>query len=251
MADDVILETRGLTKEFKGFVAVQDVSLKVRRGSIHALIGPNGAGKTTCFNLLTHFLEPTRGQILYNGREITGSSPANIARMGLVRSFQISAVFPHLTVLENVRIALQRKRGASFDFWRAEGVLNELNAKARELIEAVGLADFEATAAVELAYGRKRALEIATTLALDPEMMLLDEPTAGMAHQDVERITALVRRVSANRTVLMVEHNLSVVSTLSDRITVLQRGEILAEGDYKTLSANPHVIEAYLGAGHA
>ncbi len=250
MADDVILETRGLTKEFKGFVAVQDVSLKVRRGSIHALIGPNGAGKTTCFNLLTHFLEPTRGQIFYNGREITGSSPANIARMGLVRSFQISAVFPHLSVLENVRIALQRKRGASFDFWRAEGVLSELNAKARELIDAVGLAEYENTAAVELPYGRKRALEIATTLALEPEMMLLDEPTAGMAHQDVDRISALIKKAAANRTVLMVEHNLSVVEHLSDCITVLQRGEILAEGDYKTVSANPEVIQAYLGSGH-
>ena len=250
MADDVILETRGLTKEFKGFVAVQNVSLSVRRGSIHALIGPNGAGKTTCFNLLTHFLEPTRGQILYNGREITGSSPASIARMGLVRSFQISAVFPHLTVIENVRIALQRKRGASFDFWRAERVLEELNAKARELIEAVGLAEFETTAAVELPYGRKRALEIATTLALDPEMMLLDEPTAGMAHQDVDRISALIKKAAVNRTVLMVEHNLSVVEHLSDRITVLQRGEILAEGDYKSVSANPDVIQAYLGAGH-
>ena len=250
MSDDVILETRGLTKEFKGFVAVQDVSLKVRRGSIHALIGPNGAGKTTCFNLLTHFLEPTRGQIFYNGREITGSDPASIARLGLVRSFQISAVFPHLTVLENVRIALQRKRGASFDFWRAERVLEDLNARARELIEAVGLAEFETTVAVELAYGRKRALEIATTLALEPEMLLLDEPTAGMAHEDVDRITALIKRVSANRTVLMVEHNLSVVSNLCHTITVLQRGEILAEGDYATVSKNPEVIQAYLGTAH-
>jgi branched-chain amino acid transport system ATP-binding protein len=250
MADDVILETRGLTKEFKGFVAVQDVSLKVRRGSIHALIGPNGAGKTTCFNLLTHFLEPTRGQIFYNGREITGSSPASIARMGLVRSFQISAVFPHLSVLENVRISLQRKRGTSFDFWRAERVLDDLNGRARELIEAVGLTEFESAAAVELAYGRKRALEIATTLALEPEMMLLDEPTAGMAHQDVDRISALIKKAALNRTVLMVEHNLSVVEHLSDRITVLQRGEILAEGDYQTVSANPEVIQAYLGAGH-
>jgi branched-chain amino acid transport system ATP-binding protein len=250
LADDVILETRGLTKEFKGFVAVQNVSLSVRRGSIHALIGPNGAGKTTCFNLLTHFLEPTRGQIFYNGREITGSSPASIARMGLVRSFQISAVFPHLSVLENVRIALQRKRGASFDFWRSGQVLDSLNSRAKELIDAVGLAEFEATAAVELPYGRKRALEIATTLALDPEMMLLDEPTAGMAHQDVERISALIKQAAVNRTVLMVEHNLSVVEHLTDRITVLQRGEILAEGDYKSVSANPEVIQAYLGAGH-
>ena len=250
MSDDVILETRGLTKEFKGFVAVHDVSLKVRRGSIHALIGPNGAGKTTCFNLLTHFLEPTRGQIFYNGREITGSSPASIARMGLVRSFQISAVFPHLTVLENVRIALQRKRGASFDFWRAERVLEDLTARARELIEAVGLAEFETTVAVELAYGRKRALEIATTLALEPEMMLLDEPTAGMAHQDVDRISALIKKAAQNRTVLMVEHNLSVVSNLCHTITVLQRGEILAEGDYATVSKNPEVIQAYLGTAH-
>ncbi len=250
MAQDTILETRGLTKEFKGFVAVQDVSLRVRRGSIHALIGPNGAGKTTCFNLLTHFLEPTRGQIFYNGRDITGSRPAAIARMGLVRSFQISAVFPHLSVLENVRIALQRKRGASFDFWRSERVLDALNARAQELIEAVGLSEFTSTAAVELPYGRKRALEIATTLALDPEMMLLDEPTAGMTHEDVERISALVKKVAANRTVLMVEHNLSVVANLSHTITVLQRGEILAEGDYATVSRNPDVIQAYMGSGH-
>ncbi len=251
MAEDMILETRGLTKEFKGFVAVQNVSLQVRRGSIHALIGPNGAGKTTCFNLLTHFLEPTRGQIFYNGRDITGSRPARIARMGLVRSFQISAVFPHLSVLENVRIALQRKRGASFDFWRSERVLEALNERARELIEAVGLTEFAATAAVELPYGRKRALEIATTLALEPEMMLLDEPTAGMAHEDVERISALIKQVAANRTVLMVEHNLSVVANLSHTITVLQRGEILAEGDYAAVSKNPQVIEAYMGSGNA
>jgi branched-chain amino acid transport system ATP-binding protein len=251
MADDIILETRGLTKEFKGFVAVQNVSLKVRRGTIHALIGPNGAGKTTCFNLLTHFLVPTRGQIFYNGREITGSAPAAIARMGLVRSFQISAVFPHLSVLENVRIALQRKRGASFDFWRSERVLGALDERARELIQAVGLTEFAATAAVELPYGRKRALEIATTLALDPEMMLLDEPTAGMTHEDVARISALVKKVAANRTVLMVEHNLSVVSSLSHTITVLQRGEILAEGDYAAVSKNPQVIEAYMGSGNA
>jgi branched-chain amino acid transport system ATP-binding protein len=250
MDAEIILETRGLTKEFKGFVAVSNVSLKVRKGSIHALIGPNGAGKTTCFNLLTHFLEPTRGQIFFKGQEITGSAPARIARMGLVRSFQISAVFPHLTVLENVRIALQRKqRGASFDFWASEKRLESLDAPARELIEAVGLAEFRDTAAVELPYGRKRALEIATTLALDPEMMLLDEPTAGMTHADVERITALIKRVSANRTVLMVEHNLSVVANLSNTITVLQRGEILAEGDYAAVSKNPQVVEAYLGHG--
>ena len=250
MANDTILETRGLTKEFKGFVAVNGVDLAVRRGTIHALIGPNGAGKTTCFNLLTHFLTPTRGQIFYNGREITGSRPAVIARLGLVRSFQISAVFPHLTVLENVRIALQRKRGHSLDFWRSERILGTLDARARELIDSVGLSAFERTKAVELPYGRKRALEIATTLALEPEMMLLDEPTAGMTHEDVERIAALIKRVSANRTVLMVEHNLSVVSTLSDHITVLARGEVLAQGNYASVSTNPAVVEAYMGGTH-
>jgi branched-chain amino acid transport system ATP-binding protein len=251
MNGDYVLETRELTKEFKGFVAVNKVDLKVRRGTIHALIGPNGAGKTTCFNLLTRFLHPTRGQIFYKSREITGAKPSAIARMGLVRSFQISAVFPHLTVLENVRIALQRKRGGSFDFWRSDSVLDALNDRARELIEAVGLSAFEQTVAVELSYGRKRALEIATTLALDPEVMLLDEPTAGMAHEDVDRISALIGRVARNRTVLMVEHNLSVVADLCHYITVLARGEILAEGDYATVSRNPEVVQAYLGEGHA
>ena len=246
----MILETDGLTKEFGGFVAVKDVNLRVRRGTIHALIGPNGAGKTTCFNLLTHFLTPTRGRITYNGRDITGSRPAEIARRGLVRSFQISAIFPHLTVLENVRIALQRRRGSSFDFWRPEKVLDGLSARAMELIEAVGLGGFSGMPAVELPYGRKRALEIATTLALDPEMMLLDEPTAGMAHEDVDRISALIRKVAANRTVLMVEHNLSVVADLSQIITVLARGEILAEGDYGSVSRNPDVIQAYMGTDH-
>jgi len=229
--DEIILQTRGLTKDFKGFTAVSEVDLDVRRGSIHALIGPNGAGKTTCFNLLTKFLIPTRGTITYKGQDITRTKPADIARLGLVRSFQISAVFPHMSVLENVRIALQRKRGDNFDFWTSESVLSSLDAEAERLVEAVGLKDFVRHQAVELSYGRKRALEIATTLALDPEMMLLDEPMAGMGHEDVDRIAELIRRVSANRTILMVEHNLSVVASLSDRITVLARGKVLAEGD--------------------
>jgi branched-chain amino acid transport system ATP-binding protein len=248
---DAILETEGLTKEFRGFIAVNNVNLRVRRGTIHALIGPNGAGKTTCFNLLTKFLTPTRGRIVYNGREITGAKPADIARLGLVRSFQISAVFPHISVLENVRIALQKKRGNSFDFWRSEKSLEAFNDRALELIEAVGLGDFAGAIAVELPYGRKRALEIATTLALDPEMMLLDEPTAGMGHEDVDRIAALIKKVAANRTVLMVEHNLSVVANLCHTITVLARGEVLAEGDYATVSKNPDVVQAYMGSGHA
>jgi branched-chain amino acid transport system ATP-binding protein len=246
-----ILETEGLTKEFRGFVAVKNVSLKVRRGSTHALIGPNGAGKTTCFNLLTKFLPPSAGRIVYNGRDITREKPSSIARLGLIRSFQISAVFPHLSVLENVRIALQRQRGFSFDFWRAEGVLAEYNDRAAELLEAVGLQEYVAHTAAELPYGRKRALELATTLALDPAMLLLDEPTAGMGHEDVGRIMELIGRVAKDRTVLMVEHNMTVVSTLAHTITVLARGEVLAEGDYATVSKNPDVIQAYMGTANA
>jgi len=248
---DIILRTEDLTKEFAGFVAVSDVALEVERGSIHALIGPNGAGKTTCFNLLTKFLQPTRGRILFKGADITGLQPADVARLGLVRSFQISAVFPHMTVLENVRIALQRQRGTSFDFWSSSTILDQYNDRARELIADVGLTEFSNWLAVELPYGRKRALEIATTLALDPEMMLLDEPMAGMGHEDITRIAELIRRVAVDRTVLMVEHNLSVVADLSDRITVLTRGRVLAEGDYETVSNNPDVREAYMGVGHA
>ena len=251
MNDDVILETEDLTKEFSGFIAVNGVSLRVMRRTVHALIGPNGAGKTTCFNMLTKFLSPTRGRIIFNNHDITAMQPADVARRGLVRSFQISAVFPHMTVLENVRIALQRLRGSSLDFWRSTSVLDQYNERALQLIADVGLTEFADWLAVELPYGRKRALEIATTLALDPEMLLLDEPTAGMGHEDIDRIAQLIKRVAADRTVLMVEHNLSVVADLSDRITVLTRGRVLAEGDYETVSNNPDVREAYMGVGHA
>ena len=244
---EFILETRDLTKEFKGFVAVSQVNLRVRRGWIHALIGPNGAGKTTVFNLLTKFHAPTSGTITFNGTDITGAKPAEIARRGIVRSFQISATFPHLTVLENVRIGLQRKLGTSFHFWKSEKSLEKLNGRAMELLESVDLAPFAKTVTVELPYGRKRALEIATTLALDPELMLLDEPTQGMGHEDVGRVVDLIRKVSANRTILMVEHNLNVVADLSDTITVLARGAVLAEGPYAEVSKNPLVLEAYVG----
>ncbi len=247
MSEDYILETRNLVKEFKGFVAVNDVSLKVKRGTIHALIGPNGAGKTTCFNLLTKFLEPTRGSIHFNGVDITREKPAQIARRGIIRSFQISAVFPHLTVLENVRIGLQRKLGTSFRFWKSARTLDALNARAMELLAAVDLTTFADTVTVELPYGRKRALEIATTLALDPELMLLDEPTQGMGHEDVGRVVELIRKVAAGRTIMMVEHNLNVVANLSHTITVLARGAILAEGPYAEVSKNPRVLEAYVG----
>ena len=246
-AGDIILETRGLTKAFKGFAAVQDVNLRVQRGHIHALIGPNGAGKTTVFNLLTKFLQPTHGQILFDGQDISREEPAQIARRGVIRSFQISATFGHMTALENVRVALQRRLGTSFHFWRHERTLRQLDDEAMALLEQVDLGSYARTLAVEMPYGRKRALEIATTLALDPALMLLDEPTQGMGHEDVDRVVALIRKVSAGRTVLMVEHNLSVVESLSDRITVLQRGQILAEGPYATVSQDPRVLEAYVG----
>lgn len=248
MEPEFVLETRGLTKEFRGFTAVDSVDLRVQKGHIHALIGPNGAGKTTVFNLLTKFLTPTRGDILYRGNAITSMKANEIARLGLVRSFQISAVFGHMTVLENVRVALQQKLGNSYHFWKSERILRELDDRAMQLLADVDLETFAQTLAIELPYGRKRALELATTLALDPVVLLLDEPTQGMGGEDVDMVVALVRRAAVNRTVLMVEHNLSVVSRLCDRITVLARGAVLAEGDYDTVSANPQVREAYMGS---
>ena len=251
MSTDTILETRGLTKEFKGFVAVSNVNLLVARGTIHALIGPNGAGKTTCFNLLTKFLPPSAGSILFNDHDITHERPAQIARRGVIRSFQISATFPHLTVLENVRVALQRGLGSSFHFWKSERALDVLVPRAMDLLRTVGLEEMADVITVELPYGRKRALEIATTLAMDPQLMLLDEPTQGMGHEDVDRVTDLIKKVSANRTVLMVEHNMNVVAKIADVITVLQRGQVIAEGPYETVSRNPQVLEAYMGSADA
>jgi branched-chain amino acid transport system ATP-binding protein len=248
---DVILETRNLTKEFKGFTAVSDVNLSVQRGHIHALIGPNGAGKTTCFNLLTKFLVPSSGHILFNGTDITSARPAQIARMGIIRSFQISAVFPHLTVLQNVRIGLQRELGTSFHFWQSERSLSRLDDRAMQLLAEVDLTEFADTVTVDMPYGRKRALEIATTLAMEPELMLLDEPTQGMGHEDVHRVTELIKKVSAGRTILMVEHNMNVVSGICDKISVLQRGAMLAEGTYAEVSRNPQVMEAYMGTTSA
>ena len=251
MSSEYLLQTTALTKDFKGFVAVRDVNLKVRRGSIHALIGPNGAGKTTVFNLLTKFLAPTSGNIQYEGHDITRESPAHIARRGIVRSFQISAVFPHMTVLENVRIGLQQRLHTSFQFWRSDSTLNQLNDRSREVLRAVNLEEFANMIAVELPYGRKRALEIACTLALEPTLLLLDEPTQGMGHEDVDNVRNLIRGIAAGRTVLMVEHNMSIVADLCDTITVLQRGSVLAEGTYDEVSRNPQVIEAYMGTAHA
>ena len=250
MSAEFILETQGLTKEFKGFVAVSQINLKVQRGHIHALIGPNGAGKTTFFNLLTKFLTPTRGVITFNGVDITHEKPAETARRGIVRSFQISAVFPHMTVLENVRAALQRNMGTSFHFWKSESTLYHLHDRARALLTEVDLEAFADEMTVNLPYGRKRALELATTLALEPELMLLDEPTQGMGHEDVDRVTQLIKKVSVGRTILMVEHNMNVVSSIADRITVLQRGAIIADGPYDEVAQNPLVIEAYMGTSN-
>lgn len=251
MPDAPLLELRDVVVRFGGNVAVDRASMAIESGRITGLIGPNGAGKTTCFNLLTKFLVPTRGTILFNGVDITSEKPAQIARRGVIRSFQISAVFPHLTVMENVRVGLQRQLGTAYAFWRSEQSLNTLNARAMELLEQVGLTEFAHTVTVELPYGRKRALEIATTLAMEPELMLLDEPTQGMGHEDVDRVTELIKRVAQGRTILMVEHNMNVVSSIADKITVLQRGQILAEGLYEDVSKNPQVMEAYMGTADA
>jgi branched-chain amino acid transport system ATP-binding protein len=246
-----ILEADGLSKDFSGFLAVKNVSLRVRQGSIHTLIGPNGAGKTTLFNLLTRFLAPTTGRIVYKGQDITDTVPSDLPHRGICRSFQISAVFPHLTALENIRLALQSRGGISFDFWSSGRTLDRFVGRAKELLESVGLVQFANRPAGELPYGRRRALEIATTLALKPELMLLDEPTSGLGREDVARVTALIREVAAERTVLMVEHNLNVVAEISDTITVLQRGEVLAEGPYEVISRNAEVNAAYMGVRHA
>jgi branched-chain amino acid transport system ATP-binding protein len=244
---DFILKTENLTKVFKGFTAVEAFNLQIERGHIHALIGPNGAGKTTCFNLLTKFLVPTSGRILFNGHDITADPPARIARKGIIRSFQISAVFPHLSVLENVRIGLQRSLGTSFHFWKSDRSVARLDDRAMALLDEVDLGSFAKTVAVDLPYGRRRALEIATTLAMEPELMLLDEPTQGMGHEDVDRMTTLIKKVSAGRTILMVEHNMKVIAGICDRISVLQRGAVLAEGSYEDVSRNPQVMQAYMG----
>jgi len=251
MSDDYILEARGLTKQFRGFYAVKNVDLSVRRHSVHALIGPNGAGKTTCFNLLTTFLRATAGTIRFNGHSIEKSDPATVARNGLVRSFQISAVFGHMSVRENVRVALQRKTGWNHSFWRSDGVLHGLDARADELLAMVGLTRWAENAANELSYGRKRVLELVTTIALEPELILLDEPVAGLGHEDIGPVMELIGRGAKGRTVLMVEHNMKVIEKLCDRVTVLQAGEKLAEGSYDEVARDPRVIEAYVGGSHA
>lgn len=247
----MVLSARGLTRRFGAFAAVKDVDLDVQHARVHALIGPNGAGKTTVFNLLTKFLQPSAGTINLLGTDITNTAPDKVARMGLVRSFQISAVFPHLSVLDNVRVALQRPNNLATQFWLPMSSLNRLNARAEELLAEVGLLDARDEIAADLSYGRKRVLEIATTLALDPKVLLLDEPMAGMGQEDIGTVSGIIRNVARERAVLMVEHNLSVVADICHHVTVLQRGEILAEGDYATVSRDPRVRTAYMGTEEA
>ncbi|WP_093178955.1 ABC transporter ATP-binding protein [Variovorax sp. YR266] len=251
MTGDVVLSAHGLSKSFRGFVAVNDVSIQVRKRTIHALIGPNGAGKTTTFNLLTKFIQPTSGKIQFMGQDVTGLEPADIARRGLVRSFQISAVFPHMTALENVRVAVQKRRGDWFNFLYSKRRNSQYDEEALGILASVGLECYGGHLAADLSYGRKRTLELATTLALEPQVLLLDEPMAGMAHEDIDRVAAIIREIGRTRTILMVEHNLSVVSSLCTTITVLARGSVLAEGDYKTVAADERVIEAYIGTSPA
>jgi branched-chain amino acid transport system ATP-binding protein len=242
-----VLRTEALTKEFRGFRAVDGVDLRIREGSVHALVGPNGAGKTTLFNLLTGFLKPSSGRIVLAGQDLTGKRPEQVARLGVARSFQITSLFPQLTPQQHVELALQSSTGLGWRFWRSENQLGRFAERARHLLDEVGLGEHAEIPAGRLAYGRKRALEIATTLAMEPELMLLDEPTQGMGHEDVHRVAELIKRVSVGRTILMVEHNMSVVSTIADTITVLQRGAVLAEGTYEQVSSDPLVMEAYMG----
>jgi len=243
-----LLRVENLTKQFNGFTAVDSVSLDIHQGDIHALIGPNGAGKTTFFNLLTRFLRPSSGRIFYKGQDITNLSAAAIARLGLVRSFQISATFPSLTLRENIVVALQRADGRSMWFWRSDQMLSRYCERAEALLEEVDLLPLSALQAHELAYGQKRALELATTLATNPDVLLLDEPTQGMGHEDMDGVVNLIRKAAKSRTVVMVEHNMRVVSGLCNRITVLQRGAVIADGRYAQVSSDPRVIEAYMGS---
>lgn len=248
MTAQAVLSARGLTRDFRGFRAVNGVDLDVATGSVHALVGPNGAGKTTLFNLLTGFLTPTAGRIEVDGRDATGLPPERITRLGVARSFQITSLFPQLSAREHVELALQGASGLGWRFWRSATLMRRYSDRARELLTMVGLADLAEIPADALAYGRKRALELAIALALDPKVLLLDEPTAGMGLEDVDRTVELIGQVRAGRTVVMVEHNMSVVGRLAETVTVLQAGRVLVEGPYEQVRADERVITAYLGS---
>jgi len=249
--DGPALRAQGLVKEFRGFRAVDGVDLDIAVGSVHALVGPNGAGKTTLFNLLTGFLTPTAGRILLGRRDLTGKSPEQVARHGVARSFQITSLFPRLTPVAHLELALQSPTALGWRFWRSDKALHRFGPRAYELLDQVGLTAQAETPAGALSYGRKRALELALALALDPKVLLLDEPTAGMGVEDLERTVELIGRIRRGRTVVMVEHNMNVVSTLADRVTVLQSGRVLVEGPYAEIRHDPRVVSAYLGDAHA
>ena len=246
-----LLTAKSLTKEFRGFTAVHDVNLSIRQGTVHALVGPNGAGKTTLFNLLTGFLKPTSGTITFDGQDITGLDPEKIAHLGIARSFQITSLFDNLTALEHLELALCSPTGLGFKFWRSERTLDQFRGRALELLDQVGMADRADDQVGQFAYGQKRAVELALALALEPKLLLLDEPTAGMSLEDVDRTIELVLSISAGRTVVFVDHNMHVVGSLANRVTVLQQGEILVEGTYDEVRKDEKVIAAYLGQAHA
>jgi branched-chain amino acid transport system ATP-binding protein len=247
----MVLETRGLTKHFRGFLAVDGVGLAVELGAVHALVGPNGAGKTTLFHLLSGFLRPSAGQILLAGQDVTGLRADQMVHRGMARSFQITSLFPDMPLRDHVELALQGRRREGLRFWRSDRLLDVHRERAESLLDDVGLASLADVPAAAVSYGQKRALELAIALALDPRVLLLDEPTAGMGVEDVQRTIDLIRRVREGRTVVLVEHNMRVVATLADRVTVLQRGRVLAEGGYDEVRDDRRVITAYLGEAPA
>ena len=246
-----MISTRELAKDFHGFRAVDGVNLDVKAGSMHALVGPNGAGKTTLFNLLTGFIQPSEGRILIDDVDVTSMAPEQIAKAGVARSFQITSLFAELSLMNHVELAIQGWSGLGMRFWRSDKRLLAYRDEAHELLRQVGLDDHATKVAGTLSYGQKRALELALALALKPKLLLLDEPTAGMGIEDVARTIDLIARIREGRTVVMVEHNMKVVGSLADRVTVLQFGQILAAGSYDEVRADPRVVTAYLGTSVA
>jgi len=242
-----IVSTTALRKEFRGFAAVRDVDLRVAEGSVHALVGPNGAGKTTLFNMLTGFLTPSAGRIEIAGKDVTGEPPERIAGLGVARSFQITTLFPALTARDHVELALQAKTTLGWRFWRSDKQLHRFRDRAEELLASVGLEKVADVAVEALAYGRKRALELAVALALDPRVLLLDEPTAGMSPAETARITALIAGLDRTLTILIVEHDMDVVFRLADRVTVLHEGRVIADGTAADVRGDVRVHDVYLG----
>ena len=247
---DVILETRGLRKEFDALVAVDDVDIRIEAGAFHSIIGPNGAGKTTLFNLISGTMQPTRGKVLYKGEDITRLHAHRAIHLGIGRSFQITNLFPNLTVLENVRLAAQAMGRDNFHIWRSHRKFASYLDRAAEVLDLVGLADRAPFLARTLPHGDQRKLELGMILAPDPEVLMLDEPTAGMAAEQVPDLMRLIASIqeAGDKTVVLVEHNMNVVMSASDRITVMHRGSVLTEGSPEEVAADENVQTAYLGS---